>query len=92
MTLLPNINVDIRVRKELRARAVNVPRSAVRVAGEQRYVFLVKDRRLQRQPITVGIASTSEYEVLQGLSEGDLVALPGEVEPRDGMTVRSAVR
>jgi HlyD family secretion protein len=92
MQLLPNINVDVRVRTQVRPHAVTVPRSAVRVAGDQRYVFLVKDHRLERRPITVGIASTSEYEVLQGLSEGDLVALPGEVEPRDGMTVRSTVR
>jgi len=90
--LLPNVNVDVRVRTQVRPKAVAVPRPAVRVAGNQRYVFLVKDQRLQRQPITVGIASTSEYEVLQGLSEGDLVALPGDVEPRDSMRVRSTVR
>jgi hypothetical protein len=52
----------------------------------------VKDHRLKRQTIKVGIASTSEYEVLDGLSEGDLVALPGEAKPRDGMTVRSVTR
>jgi HlyD family secretion protein len=90
MTLLPNINVDVHVRVQERSRALTVPRSAVRVAGEQRYVFLVKDHRLKRQPIRVGIASTGEYEVLEGLSESDLVALPGEAEPRDGMTVRSS--
>jgi HlyD family secretion protein len=90
--LLPNVNVDVRVRTQVRPRAVTVPRSSVRAAGNQRYVFLVKDHRLERQPITVGIASTNEYEVLQGLSEGDLVALPGDVEPQDGMTVRSTIR
>jgi HlyD family secretion protein len=92
MTLLPNINVDIRVRVQVRPQALTVPRAAVRVAAEQRYVFLVKDHRLKRQPIKVGIASTGEYEVLEGLSDGDLVALPGEVEPRDGMTVRSTTQ
>jgi HlyD family secretion protein len=92
MTLLPNINVDVRVRKQVRPHALTVPRAAVKVAGEDRYVFLVKDHRLQRQLVTVGIASTSEYEVLKGLSEGDLVALAGETEPRDGMTVRSIAR
>jgi HlyD family secretion protein len=92
MKLLPNVNVDVRVRVEARSRALAVPRSAVRLAGEHRYVFLVKDQHLKRQPIRVGIASTNEYEVLEGLSEGDLVALPGAAEPRDGMTVRSVAR
>jgi HlyD family secretion protein len=92
MTLLPHINVDVRLRQRSRPHVVAVPRTAVRAAGEQRYVFLVKDQRLERRPITVGIAGTSEYEVLQGLSEGDLVALPGDMAAREGMTVRSVVR
>jgi HlyD family secretion protein len=92
MTLLPHINVDVRLRQRSRPHVVAVPRTAVRAAGEQRYVFLVKDQRLERRPITVGIAGTSEYEVLQGLSEGDLVALPGDMAPQEGMTVRSVVR
>ena len=92
MTLLPHINVDVRLRQRSRPHVVAVPRRAVLATGEQRYVFLVKDQRLERRPITVGIAGTSEYEVLQGLSEGDLVALPGDTMLREGMTVRSAVR
>jgi tetratricopeptide (TPR) repeat protein len=56
-----------------RPQVVAVPRTAVRAAGERRYVFLVKDRRLEGRSITGGIAGTSEYDVLQGLSEGDLV-------------------
>jgi HlyD family secretion protein len=92
MTLLPHINVDVRLRQRSRPHVVAVPRTAVRADGKQRYVFLVKDQRLERRPITVGIAGTSEYEVLRGLSEGDLVALPGNTTPRDGMTVRSVAR
>jgi RND family efflux transporter MFP subunit len=92
VTLLPNINVDVRLRQQSRSHVVAVPRAAVRPAGEERYVFLVRDRRLQRRPIAVGIAGSSEYEVLDGLSEGDLVALPGDMAPRDGMTVRSVIR
>jgi HlyD family secretion protein len=92
MKLLPNINVDVRVRTDDRPHALTVPRSAVRIAGESRYVFLVKDQRIKRQSIRVGVSSTSEYEVLQGLCDGDLVALDSDVELRDGMIVRSVAR
>jgi HlyD family secretion protein len=92
MTLLPHVNVDVRLRQRSRPQVVVVPRAAVRAAGEQRYVFLVKQQRLERRPITVGVAGTSEYEVRQGLSEGDLVALPGDMAPREGMTVRGVLR
>jgi HlyD family secretion protein len=90
--LLPNINVDVRLRQQSRSHVVAVPRAAVRAAGEERYVFLVRDRRLERRPIAVGIAGTSEYEVLEGLSEGDFVALPGDMALRDGMRVGSVIR
>jgi len=35
----------------------------------------------------VGIAGATNYEILEGLSEGDRVALPGETELRDGLAV-----
>jgi len=92
MRLLPHSNVDVCVRPRSRPNVVAVPRSAVRGVGEQRYVFLVKDDRLERRPITVGIVGTSEYEVLNGLSEGDLVAVPGDMAPREGMTVRTVLQ
>jgi hypothetical protein len=35
----------------------------------------------------VGIADATNYEVVSGLQEGELVALPGDVDLRDGMDV-----
>ena len=92
MKLLPNVNVDVRVRTASRSRALTVPRSAIHAAGDTRYVFVVRDRRLRQQPIRVGVASASEYEVLGGLSEGDVVALGSDSDRHDGMIVRSAAR
>jgi HlyD family secretion protein len=92
MKLLPNINVDVRVRTISRPMALVVPRSAVRGADRTRYVFVVRDSRLHQQAVKLGISSTSDYEVLDGLSEGDRVALSVDAEARDGMVVRSAVR
>lgn len=92
MKLLPNVNVDVRVRTAVRSHALTVPRSAVHAAGDTRYVFVVRDGRLRQQPISVGVASASEYEVIRGLSEGDVVALGNEPDRHDGLVVRSAGR
>lgn len=92
MKLLPNVNVDVRVRTAVRTHVLSVPRSAVHAAGDTRYVFVVRDGRLRQQPITVGVASTNEYEVVRGLSEGEVVAVGSESERHDGMVVRSATR
>jgi multidrug efflux pump subunit AcrA (membrane-fusion protein) len=92
MRLLPNINVDVRVRTSSRPVALAVPRSAVRGSDRARYVFVVRNSRLYRTPVNLGLASSSDYEVIDGLVEGDRVALDAVANARDGMVVRSAAR
>ena len=95
LELLPNINVNVRIHLRQRANALVVPRGAVRTEGARHYVFVVEEgslgverRRLQKREISVGIGSATNYEVLGGLHEGETIALPGDVEFRDGMSVR----
>jgi HlyD family secretion protein len=92
MKLLPNINVDVRVRTSSRPAALVVPRSAVRGSDRARFVLVMRDSRLRQQAVNLGISSTSDYEVLEGLSEGDRVVLSVDGEARDGMVVRSTAR
>jgi len=95
LELLPNINVDVRISARERNGVLTVPRSAVGSSGGMRFVFVVKDgglnvgkNSLEKRPIVVGIADAANYEVLAGLSGGELVALPGDFDLRDGMLVR----
>ena len=62
--------------------------------GGRRYVFVVKlsqlgvgKSTLEKREIHVGIADATNYEGVSGLQEGELVALPGDVDLRDGMSV-----
>jgi multidrug efflux pump subunit AcrA (membrane-fusion protein) len=89
LELLPNVNVNVRIRVRQKASALVVPRAAVRSEGTHRYVFLVQNDRLRRREFTVGISSATMYEILSGVAEGDRVALPGELELKDGMEVRA---
>jgi hypothetical protein len=66
-----------------------VPRSAVHYDKGQHYVFVFSGDKINRRDISVGIAGTSQYEVLSGLRADERVALPGEVELRNGMDVRA---
>jgi len=95
LELLPNINVDVRISARERNGVLTVPRSAVSSSGGMRFVFVVKDgglnvgkNTLEKRPIVVGIADAANYEVVAGLSGGELVALPGDFDLRDGMLVR----
>ena len=94
LELLPNINVNVRINSRERLGVLSVPRGAVEADGSKRYVFVVKKNQLgvgkstlEKREIHVGIADATNYEVVSGLQEGELVALPGDVDLRDGMTV-----
>jgi HlyD family secretion protein len=89
LELIPNTNVDVRIRVRARPNALVVPRVAVHSDDSHHFVFLIQNGRLHQRVIQVGIANATEYEVLSGLNEGDRVALPGEVELRDGMDVHA---
>jgi len=70
-----------------------VPRGSVEGEGSKRYVYVVKrgelgKMRLERREIQVGIADSTNYEVVSGLNAGEMIALPGDVDLKDGMPVR----
>jgi HlyD family secretion protein len=95
LELLPNINVNVRINSHERINALTVPRGTVEADGGQRFVFVVLRNALgvgkatlEKREIRVGIADATNYEVLSGLQEGEMVALPGEVDLKDGMPVK----
>ena len=87
LDLLPNTTVDVRIHISERPSALVVPRGSVFIEGDKRYVFRVEDNRLHRRPIKVGISNPTKIEVLSGLNEGDLVALPGEASLKENLRI-----
>jgi HlyD family secretion protein len=85
--LLPNTTVDVRIQVSERPAVLVIPRGAVSIDGEKRYVFRVEDKRLRRVLITVGISNPTKIEVLSGLNEGDVVALPGNAALKQNLKV-----
>jgi HlyD family secretion protein len=95
LELLPNINVNVRINSKERLNVLAVPRGAVASESGHRYVFVVKKNelgvgksRLEKREILVGIADATSYEVMGGLQEGEMVALPGDTDLHDGMAVQ----
>jgi HlyD family secretion protein len=85
--LLPNTNVDVKIRTFERENVLTLARSAIRTEANKRYVFVVDQGRLRRRDITVGISNSTVYEILSGITENDVIALPGASELQDGMPV-----
>src|SRR5712672_2047198 len=85
----------VRINSRERVNVLTVPRGAVDAQGGRRFVFVVLRNALgvgkatlQKREIRVGIADAANYEVLSGLQEGEMVALPGDVDLKDGMPVK----
>ncbi len=71
-----------------RGSALTIPVEALFSEGGTDYVYVVSNGTLKKTEITVGATTDTEVEVLQGLSEGDVVALSGSTQYTDGMAVR----
>jgi HlyD family secretion protein len=95
LELLPGANVNVRINSKERINVLSVPRGAVEVSGGNQYVYVIKDNQLgvgkktlEKRRIQVGIADATSYEVVSGLEQSEMVALPGDVDLRDGMAVQ----
>jgi HlyD family secretion protein len=93
LELLPNINVDVKIHSNERTNVLTVPRAAVDAESGHRYVFVVTKSalgksRLKRREIQLGIADSTNFEVISGLQENEMVALPGDAVLHDGMAVK----
>jgi HlyD family secretion protein len=95
LELLPNINVNVRINSQERSNVLSVPRGAVSTESGKRFVFVVKKNplavsqsTLEKREIKVGIADATSYEVVSGLQQDEWIALPGDIDLRDGMAVK----
>jgi HlyD family secretion protein len=85
--LLPDTNVNVRIRTAEHGNSLTIPRSVVLTEGSKRFVWLVDSGRLRKQPVTVGISNVTDYEVVDGVTERDVIALPGNAELHEGRVV-----
>ena len=75
--LLPGTNINAEIQSKVVANALIIPTAALHREGGSTAVFvLVDNQRVAKREIKVGVTSYTKAEVLQGLSQGDAVALP----------------
>jgi HlyD family secretion protein len=89
--LLPGSNVNAEIRTESADNALTIPKEALRREGGQTGVYLLEDSHLAWRPVKVGVNNTTRTQV-EGLREGDAVALLTDKPLRDGMEVRAVIQ
>ncbi|MGI6284295.1 efflux RND transporter periplasmic adaptor subunit [Neomoorella humiferrea] len=67
---------------------VVIPLTAVRTEGGGDYVFVVKEGKVERRPVTLGLRNEDRVMVLKGLEVGEEVAVTNVGVLQDGMAVK----
>lgn len=69
--------------------SIRIPSAALKSDGGASFVWLVRDGRLTKRPVTVGPMSGGFLEVRSGLSGGEQLLVGGADDPKEGMRVKT---
>lgn len=90
--LLPGANVNAEIRSQAAENVLTIPREALRREAGQDGVLVLEGDTVAWRKVRIGISSITRMQVLEGLAEGDAVALPGQAALVPGERVRPVWR
>lgn len=80
------LNVDLVVSR--RDNALIVPEEAIVPEATKHYVFIVRDNRVNRREVTLGMRFPGEVEIVKGITLADQIVARGTQKIRDNQPVR----
>ncbi|MEB5930201.1 efflux RND transporter periplasmic adaptor subunit [Acinetobacter schindleri] len=87
--LRQDMTVSVNVETGRRERALAIPNDALTgLKGDKATVLLVRNGKVQRQQVTLGLRGLDRAEVISGLKEGDQVLANPDASLEDGAQVR----
>lgn len=91
--LRQDMTVSVNIETGRRERALAVPNDALAaVQGDQAQLLVLRNSKVQRQRVTLGLRGLAMSEVLDGLSAGDRVLADGTAPLAEGARVRFTER
>lgn len=91
-TLPAGANVNATILSKTVEGALIAPKEALRRENGLTVAYVAAAGKLQRRVLKTGVSSITHVEVLDGLKEGDLVALPTELPLSEGLAVTPEAR
>jgi HlyD family secretion protein len=89
--LIPGNNVDAEIRTAVVDDALVIPKETIRRDAEGEFVYVLHDDSVGRRAIKTGISNVTQAQVVDGLSEGDAIALPSDAELKPGDRVQAQI-
>lgn len=90
--LRPGSNVNVDIRAESVENALTIPKEALRNENGQEGVYRLNGMTLEWRPLKLGIENVTRAQVLEGLSDGDAVALISDRTLKSGMAVTPVIQ
>jgi len=89
LELVPGMYATVKLKVERRPQTLAIPIEAV--SGDKRSsVFLVnQNQEIEERPVTLGVETADQVEMLAGLKEGDLVVIGNHSQVRPGQKVET---
>ena len=88
--LIPGTNVDAEIRTAVVKDALVIPKETLHHDSAGDYVLLRQGGVVERRNVKTGNSTVTLVQVVEGLSEGDEVALPGEIVLKPGDRVAAS--
>ncbi len=89
LELVPGMYAQVLLRAQRRPAALAIPIEAV-PQGKDPIVYVInKDQQIEARPVKLGLETPSYYEVLSGLTEGDLVMIGAHSTVKPGQKVKA---
>ena len=73
--VLPGMTANVSIPVASSENALALPMAAVFTEQGERFVFVKKDDKFERRPVQIGVADYDYAEVLNGVTEGEVVSL-----------------
>jgi HlyD family secretion protein len=86
--LLPGVTINATIISAVAKDALSVPKQALRTVRGENGVYRLNRNTVVWVPVKNGISDVNNVEILAGLQAGDRVALPADVEIKDGARVK----
>lgn len=90
--LLPNTNVNVGVITQEVQHVLSIPREALRTQGtSSNFVYIIRKGVLVKQPVEIGNFNLLNVQILNGLKDGDVVALnptSSSIDLKEGIQVK----
>ena len=82
--LVPGTNVNAEIRTAVVDNALVIPKETLRHDAQGDFVYALHGDAIERRAVKKGVSSITLVQVTEGLSDGDAVALPGDVPLKTG--------